>query len=521
MTEVRPVRSPALGGVDIGRCLTRLHHDRFTPAARVADDVRDRAIAGGIAFEARVFEVLHALGHPITDVAPDDAEGDTLRLLEAGAPFIAGARLSADDGRLVGYPDLLVRLDGGYAPVDVKHHKVVGDSGPAGIRTPLDRLPAPVGDEVRFRGGRRRDLLQVAHYRHLLGTLGHASDEPIGGIVGTEEPLGCVWVDLHAGEVPVADDHASYLVEADRAIRHGLAGHDEPLVAPWLRGECRRCDWRAWCVAELEAASDPTLLRDIDAGVRAALAHDGVRTIEDVARLDPTDERLPEGGTVLQARARVHGSLLRPDPTGTSMDLPGAPTEIDFDIETYRGSTYLAGLLVTHGEASHYEAIVDWRGDADGERDLLGRLFERLGAWDGESFVVYHWTDYEQRLLVSAAERYGLSIAGHDDVEEWFDAHAVDLCAWARRHLVSPNGFSLKTIAPLCGFSWRDDDPGGLQSEIWFERLGAGDGAMAARLLTYNEDDVRAQLAVRRWVRSHDSGAGPGSGIASALDTVP
>ncbi len=40
---------------------------------------------------------------------------------------------------------------------------------------------------------------------------------------------------------------------------------------------------------------------------------------------------------------------------------------------------------------------------------------------------------------------------------------------------------------------------------------------MRDRLLAYNEDDVLAQLAVRRWVRSHDTGAGPGSSIPSAL----
>jgi predicted RecB family nuclease len=67
---------------------------------------------------------------------------------------------------------------------------------------------------------------------------------------------------------------------------------------------------------------------------------------------------------------------------------------------------------------------------------------------------------------------------------------------------VSPNGYSLKVIAPLCGFNWRDDNPGGAQSELWYTDLLKGDASRRSRLLEYNEDDVAAQLAIRRWVRA-------------------
>ena len=57
-------------------------------------------------------------------------------------------------------------------------------------------------------------------------------------------------------------------------------------------------------------------------------------------------------------------------------------------------------------------------------------------------------------------------------------------------------------IAPLCGFDWRDDDPGGAQSELWYVDLLNGAESRRSRLLEYNEDDVAAQLAIRRWVRA-------------------
>lgn len=511
-----PYRSPALGGSDIGRCLTRIHHDRFTTAERVDDDIRRRALSDGIAFERQVLDVIDGL-HPVVHIPRRGDRDATLAALERGAPVIAGGSLGDTEGALVGYPDLLVRLESGYAAIDVKHHKVIGDSGPVARQAPLEALASPAAEEVRFRGFRRRDLLQVAHYWTLLRQSGHASDRAVGGVIGTDEPLAVAWVDLTAGTAPIMDEHTAYVDAARRAIEHGMTSPSVPLHAPWLRGECRRCDWQALCMAELESISDPTLLRDVDADLRAELAAEGVTTIEAVAALDPGDPRLAGSVAVFQARARTSGSLLRSDDASAAIPLPAAPIEIDFDIETYGGTTYLAGLLITEGDASTYEPIADWRGDTHGEHALMERLFERLASWNDDEVVVFHWTDYEPRVLIDAAHRFDLSIDGHTSVDAWFAERAVDLCDWTRDHLVSPDGYSLKIIAPLCGFSWRDDDPGGLQSEIWFERLRAGETAMEERILAYNEDDVRAQLAVRSWVRGRDAGDGPGSGIPSVL----
>jgi predicted RecB family nuclease len=102
-------------------------------------------------------------------------------------------------------------------------------------------------------------------------------------------------------------------------------------------------------------------------------------------------------------------------------------------------------------------------------------------------------------------------------VNEWFDHHAIDLLAWTKERFESPNGYSLKAIAPLCGFNWRDDDPGGLQSEIWYEEMLTGADEMMQRLLEYNEDDVAAQKAIRGWIVANDSGSGPGTAIPSVL----
>jgi predicted RecB family nuclease len=66
-------------------------------------------------------------------------------------------------------------------------------------------------------------------------------------------------------------------------------------------------------------------------------------------------------------------------------------------------------------------------------------------------------------------------------------------------------GLSIKQTAPAFGFHWRDDDPGGLQSQVWLEQARGAVGSDAdtwrERILAYNEDDVRATAALRAGLR--------------------
>lgn len=505
-----------LGGGEIGMCLTRLHHDRFATARPLLDEVRLRDAQRGIEHENRVLAAIADIHRDVAPIASGaGAEERTLNALDAGASLIVGGRLGSTDGALVGAPDLLVRLEGGYAPLEVKNHKVAGARGIPATATVLKSITATNSTAAKFRGNRRRDLLQVAHYRHLLFEVGHASSSPVGGVIGSEEPYGCLWVDLTTGEPSIMEEYDSLQSDALDAIRFGSENPGTPRAEPWWRGECSRCDWETLCRAQLTARNDVTLLTRVGHDDRAALAGYGITRIDEVAALDPADERLPESSVVYQARARTAGRLLRRDDGAGALAVPSARREVDFDIETYNGQIYLAGFLTTVDGMSTYEPIVDWTGTEEGERNLVEAMFARLATLSDGDTITQHWTEYEQRTLKAAGERHRLSIPGFHSVGDWFEQNAVDLCDWTRRNLASPNGYSLKAIAPLCGFTWRDEDPGGRQSEIWFERMLTGDVAMRDRILVYNEDDVIAQREVRRWVRAQDDGGGPGTAIPS------
>ena len=519
-------RTGRLGGGDIGRCLTRLHHDRFTEAQLVEDAVRERTIARGIAHEHAIvamLETAYGATRDLSTVPFHELTAATEAAMHGGVDLILGGRLEGPDGALVGMPDLLVRDHAGYLAVDVKGHKVVGSSGVEASYAPLDDLLASATEAIRFRSMRRRDLLQVAHYRALLLEIGLASPRPIGGIIGTDDPLGCAWVDLEAGSRSIMEDHADFVARAEETIAWGRA-HARPLVEPWLKKECDTCPWRLVCLSALEQADDPTLLRSVTGETRTMLRESGITTVSDVADLD-LESGLVEGSVILQARAQTANTLLRRHGGTGGLPLPHAPIEVDLDIETFGDTTYLAGLLITDSAGTRYEPIADWTNTPGGERDLLEQLFTRFALWARPEVIVYHWTGFEIDRLAAGADRHGLGVPGWGSVRDWFEANAVDLCDWTREHLVSPRGHGLKVIAPLCGFRWRDDDPGGLQSEMWFEELLDGNDDMRHRLLEYNEDDVIAQLRVREFLRASDSGPGPGSALASVatwpLDRSP
>lgn len=531
---VRSVPPVSLGGADLGRCLTRLHHDRFTEAITVVDEVAERRAQAGIDHEAMVLDAIAAVfGTDVIHIDPfDDPYQATTAALQTGAKLIVGGRIATPDGSLVGAPDLLVQHTDGYVAVEVKGHFVLSGSGIPCVVSPLADLIAtslvdiavPDPDRAvdtghpRFRANRRRDLYQIAHYWRILDLLGHATPSAHGGVIGTEDPLTCAWVDLSVGDRSIVDTAAALADEALEALRSGAAHPDNPAVAPFWRGECRGCPWNELCRTALEDADDPTLIPGIGPETRATLALSGITTGRAIADLPADNELLDDQSPVLIARARTAGKLLRRRRTRTPVDVPQPSRQIDFDIETYRGRIYLAGFLETVAGRTVFNPITDWSGDPLSERDLMSELFDRLASYADGDTKVFFWTDYEPNTLKQAAERWDLGIPGFTTVEQWFDQCGVDLHRWTKDRFVSASGYGLKAIAPQCGFHWRDDDPGGQQSEIWFEEMLAGNSEMRSRLLDYNEDDVLAQLAIRRWIVSQDAGLGPGTAIPSVHD---
>jgi RNase_H superfamily len=87
----------------------------------------------------------------------------------------------------------------------------------------------------------------------------------------------------------------------------------------------------------------------------------------------------------------------------------------------------------------------------------------------------------------------------------WVDLKRVFENSW-----ITGGSAGLKSIAPLAGFEWDVDDPGGGLSMVKYDEAVAVDSQAAdpARdwILDYNRGDVEATSAIREWLTAEGSG---------------
>lgn len=607
---------PPQGGYVAKQCPVRAQWDVLQPGPLVpTPESALRRMAAGVEFEAEVFERLVEL-HPNAMVihrggADDraDRERRTLQAMESGAFLILGGRLPADDAaRRVGEPDVLVAApDGGYHPVDVKHHRTLTSGW--GVPTVVADLANPShqhaeAPEDLCAKKHKGDMFQLAHYRRMLEACGHAATDGMGAIIGTE--LTVTWHDLDAAiwttpsrsegtkqrsTMDVYDFEFAFRLDIiEVARRHRDDPSVELLVVPVRTGECGTCPWWGHCEQMLTEADDVSLLPFSGWKMWATHRDRGVHTVADLASLDWGTAQLLEQGVDLAhlfdrldgaandtpigeviGRAK-RGQIARLDASGVRtaadarsldrrlaaysprsvrnlsasidmararladqpvflargidrIDVPRGDVEVDLDLENADdGGVYLWGALVTDRAGTglvdeDYRPFVTWDPNlAVGEVVV----FDQLCTWldrlldtvteGGFTVTVYCFNEKAEagalRRLASlpqADPRWGPLIEQLVTSDAW-----IDLLPVCRSGLVTGGPMGLKHLAPLAGFSWEDDDPGGEQSMTWYHHaVNDPDPEVRAanqqRILAYNRNDVEATLALRNWLDSHSS----------------
>lgn len=524
----------------VTRCRRRVHLDNDPSMADAQkappDPAGEQRSADAAAHRRRVGDGLARLfGSDWTEipagpgVSAADRERATLGALRAGAPFVWNAQLPRDpEGGRRGRIDLLVKVDDGYVPVLVVRHKTT-DPGTGARTSPLSH-PRPDGsraDPLRKTRPQPRDQLRLVHLREMLRAAGFvASGRAVGGVIGLDADV-VLWHDLTApswpgGRTAVAEYEARF---ADRlAVADAARSGATPLAHPSRIVDCRTCPWWPVCEVDLVRARDVSLvLRGEDA---PALRKVGVRTVDDLAALSPTDPPpAPLAGTPFPdavALARAWLADLTVVRRVVDVTVPRADVEVDVDMESFGDSgAYLWGCLLSGadlGVDAGYHAFATWEPlpTADEARSFaefwrwLSDVRARA-AFAGLTFRAYCYNELaENRWLLSSADRFAGrdGVPGRHEVQEFIDSDAwVDLFRIVSNTFLCARGKGLKTIAPVAGFHWRDPEASGENSMRWYRDAVGMDGeppdaAARRRLLDYNEDDVLATAALRRWMSS-------------------
>ncbi|WP_425310372.1 TM0106 family RecB-like putative nuclease [Ammonicoccus fulvus] len=545
--------------------------NRFAPGVErpVADESLRESFAGGISFSDQVLEsLLEAYAGEIADLRhlrdqpPRSQERACLAALQAGIPVIIGGLLPFDfNGHRSGRADLWVRgadtVDGipGYHPVVIARRLVTEkrQSGRNQWSVPASGLAAPAFvdaetiDNRAIRTQRDGVLLQVAHYWRLLEASGHAaSGTPVAGIIGTDDYHGLgqpsiTWIDLNEPIIRTFSRSS----ETGWALRTVLERYDHehdfrvkvaenalaaeiPIVTPIRNRECDSCDW--WEVCKPQLGEDDLSVRidkaPLDIREISALRALGIRTVTDLAGVDLVALKpryLPEVRhrqaaeqrlEVATRRARLMVESVELERlTSGPIDVPRADIEIDFDIETAADErVYLWGFLVNDTRTADPPEFVQFSAWTDLDRAAEADLARRAVGWlkslvEGPASVrVYHYSAYEVVRMQQLAQVSG------DPLLTWGADYAAtefcDLFLTMKDHWFGTRGLGLKVVATVgAGFNWRDTDPGGLNSQAWFDDACHGPtpeirAAARQRVLDYNEDDVRATFQLRNWLRA-------------------
>jgi len=443
----------------------------------------------GTAHEKDVIATLETPFLDLSMLAGEEKEAATLAAIERREPLIYNGRLAVDE--LLGEPDLLRSEGSGYVAIDIKSG--AGEEG---------------GDEEEGEEGKPKKTygVQIALYTDILIRLGVSAGR-----------FGYIW-DVHAEEKRYELDEplgprTPSLWEIYIGTRLKVGQTLTKAVSTWpaAASVCKVCVWRSFCLKELKDCNDLTLLPELGRARREALI-DQFPALEALANGEidrfihgkKTDFPGVGAGMLRKFKARAVLALAR-DPTPyltRPVTWSTAPIELFFDIETdpMRDLCYLHGFVIREDRDPRTERFVAVFTEALSPEAEREAYVTAMGVFRANpTAVVIHYSKYERTEYRKLQRKYP-EVATLEEIEALFARpRALDLYSdVVRSGSEWPTlDFSIKSIAKVCGFVWRDVDPSGAASIEWFDQWAkTRDPVVKQRLMDYNEDDCRAMRVV-------------------------
>lgn len=407
-----------------------------------------------------------------------EAWPETQRDMEKGAELIYQASLT--QGRYLGRPDLLFKHTDRSSNFGSYYYESIDIKAGRGweIR------------ENRYRKFKKHYAFQILFYQMLLGSI-QGYIPPIGRIVNVEKEI------EEFDPLSFEEEFRLALAEVQKLIQ----GEETP--EPVLSSHCFQCEWFKHCRTWVDKTSDPTAVFFVGKN-KFRLKEVGLKKVRDLAEMDISKYLKPP----LRIRGLGERSLIRMKQRAQVVlkgrplirqgySFPKAGLEIYFDIEDdpTRGLVYFFGLLIKEDSDLTYRYFLAQRPE---EEEITACNF-----WDflkdTDEAVYYVYSDKERSTLRHLKEKYGLD-------EQTFEKYKLSEFDLYSRLVVGYSdwptfSYGLKYIARWVGFRWRDPDPSGVNSIVWYNEYlkDPSDQDKLQRIIQYNEDDCQAVIVLKEY----------------------
>jgi len=297
------------------------------------------------------------------------------------------------------------------------------------------------------------------------------------------------------------------------ALMSGEAQND-----PAMCSSCGNCGWGKSCRKWAEESDDLTQLFFVGRSVRDAIKRDlGSASVADLLRQDPAglaerkkaDKLFLKGvGAPAIEKMALRARLLKDggEPLVHSrFDFPETTAELFFDIESdpTQDFVYLHGFWIRDGAGERFENRTARAVTPDDEERAWQEALDLINGYDADTSAIYYYSSYEKTSYRRLRKKYP-DVIGEAELDELFSrATCIDLYDIVYKNTDWPLGsYGIKAIAKYLGFEWRDKTPSGALSIQWFnDFISTGDEAILQRVLEYNEDDCKATMVVKDYLK--------------------
>jgi predicted RecB family nuclease len=392
---------------------------------------------------------------------------ETLSAMLRGESSIASASLWRLGDDVYGKTDLLVRCDDIASDLGGFHYRV---------------------KEIKNTGKvNRYHLLQAAVYHWILGHLQGFVPESFDIV-------------LRDGAGEVTAPYVDVEVEMTDLLNQWRDIRDEQQQPKPIGHGTTPSPWSRYATQIIRKREDLTLLPGVGAKKADKWRSRGITSLKKIveAGAQGCEERLQNSHCYYHALAyRAKQPIFRP---GESAEILRRKRLVYFDVEdtsvlestiVTRPHTYMLGVATLDGDT------VIWT--SHGETDEA-RMWEKFLDWLGppEDVALYCWTMYESKKIGQAASR-------HSQLADRLMAaneSLIDLKEEIKHRPYFPvSSYSIKEVAPVCGFDWSQEDVDGQTAQLMYiDWLKTGDDSIIRRVEQYNREDVLAMVAVDRYI---------------------